>query len=251
MTEPGAHPDRSRHAGALRKIASLGYTACVLATGVLIPEAQAVSPVRQLTVGVPAALPGYEVLDDSHLKINDPAKRSLMDCVSGKLNAQITWLSYPTRRVIQMLQAQELDMIFPMGFTAERAASMLQSSPMWQNPDVLVSMRPVDMRDKSLRIVARLGSPQHADYLAEGYASVSGAYSYEELPRLLARAQVDVVVVPRSIYGEQKNLWPPGSIVTDGRSRMTGIYLSKQDPKGLLKPLNESIGRCKASVGKK
>ena len=223
--------------------------ACAAAALVWGQTTMAANATSQLTIGIPAALPGYELQDEHHLKINDPVKKSLTECVASRLNAKFTWVGYPTRRVIQMLQVQELDMIFPMGFTTERASTMLQSNPMWQNPDVFVSMRPVDMRDKSLRIVARLGSPQHTDYVAEGYANVSGAYSYEDLPKLLGRGQVDVVVVPRSVYGEQMNLWPQGAVVADGRPRGSGFYLSKDDPRGLMKPLNESIARCRQVAG--
>ena len=114
-----------------------------------------------------------------------------------------------------------------------------------------VSLRPLDLRDKSLRLVARLGSPQQADSIADGYTNVNGAYSYEELARLLGRGQADAAVVPRSIYEELKNLWPPGSQMVVGKPRGTGFYLPKEDPKGLLKPLNDSIARCRQAAGLK
>ena len=199
----------------------------------------------RLLVGIPSGLPGYEALDDNKLKINDPYKRGVTECIAGRLNATFVWMAYPTKRIIQMVQANELDMIYPMGFTEERAATMLQSNLAWQNPDALVSLHPLDMRDKSTRIAARLGSPQQTYYVSDGFTSMTAAYAYEDLAKLLARGTVDVVIVPRSVFGEQKSIWPPKVMVSPGRPRSSGFYLNKDDPKSLLKPLNESIARCK------
>lgn len=211
--------------------------------------ALAASPAILLKVGVPAGLPGFEFRDQSQLIIIDPVKKVITECIAKKLGVTFSWVSFPNKRVVQMVQDQELDMIFPMGFTPEREATMLQSRPAWQNPDVFVSLRAVDMTDKAIRIAVRFGSPQHADYVAEGYSNVTGVYSYEELAKFLAREQVDVVVVPRSVYTLQLNLWPRGTQVSEGRPRGTGFYLNKDDPKALFKPLNQAIDRCKAVAG--
>ncbi|NVO05980.1 MAG: transporter substrate-binding domain-containing protein [Rhodoferax sp.] len=228
----------------LRPAAAGLYGAVVLALALCQP-ARGADTVQRLVIGTPAGLPGYELVDDNQLKISDPYKKAFTDCIASRLNAGFVWQSLPTKRVLQMLEAGEIDMAYPMGFTEERAASLLPSSPAWQNPDVLVSLHAVDMRDLHLRLAARLGSPQHADYLAEGYARVTGVYAYEELAGLLERAQVDVVIVPRSVYAEQKALWPPKAMVTAGKPRASGFYLNKDDPKKLQKPLNAAIARCK------
>jgi ABC-type amino acid transport substrate-binding protein len=106
-------------------------------------------------------------------------------------------------------------------------------------------MRPIDMSDKNTRIAARLGSPQHTDYASEGFPHITATYAYEDLAKLLARSLVDVAIVPRSVYNEQKADWPPKVLVSAGKLRSSGFYLNKDDPKGLLKPLNESIARCR------
>jgi ABC-type amino acid transport substrate-binding protein len=74
---------------------------------------------------------------------------------------------------------------------------------------------------------------------------MTAAYAYEDLAKLLARGTVDAVLVPRSVYGEQKAIWPPKVMVSAGKPRSSGFYLNKDDPKGLLKPLNASIAQCK------
>jgi ABC-type amino acid transport substrate-binding protein len=225
--------------------------ASLLGVSALGPALSAANPGNRLTVGVPAGLPGYEMLEGNRLKINDPFKKSITECIAGRLNATFVWVAYPTKRILQLLQAREIDMVYPMGFTEERAAAMAQSHLTWQNPDVLVSMRPVAMSDKNMRIAARLGSPQQTDYVSDGYSHIAATYAYEDLAKLLARGLVDVVIVPRSVYNEQRADWPSKVMVSAGKPRSSGFYLNKDDPKGLLKPLNESIARCRDSDASK
>jgi hypothetical protein len=136
-------------------------------------------------------------------------------------------------------------MIYPMGFTDERAATMLQSDVTAQMPDILVSMKPINLQDKSIRIGARLGSPQETEYASKGYAHITAAYAYEDLPKMLARDMVEVAIVPAMVYSEQKNKWPVEAIVSTGTPRSLGFYLTKGDPKGLLTNLNKGIAQCK------
>ncbi len=230
---------------------SLHGSALVAMTLYASLSTSAVHGSTQLLVGVPSGLPGYEALEGNKLRINDHYKRGVTECIANRLGVTFVWMAYPTRRIIQMLQANEIDMVYPMGFTEERAATMLQSSLTWQNPDVVVSSRPVDLSDKKTRLAARLGSPQHTDYAADGYFNMTAAYAYEDLGKLLARGAVDAVIVPRSVYSEQKAMWPPRIVMAPGKPRSSGFYLNKDDPKGLHKHLNESIARCIDTVASK
>jgi hypothetical protein len=226
---------------------SLSIVACmaVLLSQWIFPGTVSAS---SLNIGIPEGLPGYELLPNGDLQISVPAKRKLTDCIEKNLKARFVWQAYPTKRVIFMLTENKLDLIYPMGFTDERAATMLQSAPTWQNPDTILSMRSIDMRNKNVRIVARLGSPQHTDYVADGYSRVATAVTYEELAKTLLTDLADVVIVPQSVYEEQKDSWPANTFVTLGKARKSGFYLNKDDPKRLLAPLNRSIERCKAQA---
>lgn len=205
-------------------------------------------PLR-LVVGTPAGLPGYDLMPSGELNMSDPFKQRFTDCVSKGLNAKFEWKALPTKRGIQMLIANELDLIYPMGFTDERASQMLQSRPAWKNPDYLVSLRPVNMADKQLRIAARLGAPQQTDYASDGYENITAVYAYEDLARLLVRDSVDVVIVPKSVYLEQKSSWPAGVIAVTGKDRNSGFYVSKSDPRMLIARLNVKIEQCQAILG--
>lgn len=197
--------------------------------------------------GTPEGLPGYEMDESGHLHIESTPKRRVFQCVEKTLNARFHWEALPTKRLLQRLSDGQLDIAFPMGFTPERAAKLLQSEPAWDNPDAWLSLRPIDPQDKSLRLAARLGSPQQVDHATEGYARVITSYTYEELARTLSLGMADAVVVPLSVYEEMRPLWPAGTRVTAGRARSSGFYLTQGDPKGLAAPLNEAIRRCRGA----
>ena len=203
---------------------------------------------RVIQAGTPVGLPGYSVGADGKLVIEDPFRRRVFNCLEQRLNASFSWQALPTKRVMQMVKQGELDLAFPMGFTAERAATTLQSEPTWDNPDVWLSLKPLNTQDKSLRLVARLGSPQQLEYVGEGYARMTGAISYTELPKTLTQDMADAAIVPRSIFEESKAQWPQNIIVTVGRHRSTGFYVQPNEGKALLTPLNRAITECRAAV---
>lgn len=195
--------------------------------------------------GTPEGLPGYALGPQGELRIESPQKAALLQCVEQALHVRIVWEAYPTRRVLQMVAEQQLDLAFPMGFNEERAARLLQSEPGWDNPDVWVSLRPVQLQDKRLRLGARLGSPQHDDHQGQGYARVVGAITYEELAKLLARDMVDAVILPRSLHVDMQAQWPTGFVVSEGKPRRSGFYLPKADPRQMSAPLDQAIRRCR------
>jgi len=195
--------------------------------------------------GIPEGLPGYSLGPQGELRIESPQKAALFQCVEQALNVRFVWEAYPTRRVLQMVMEQQLDIAFPMGFNDERASRLLQSEPGWENPDVWVSLRPIQMQDKRLRLGARLGSPQHDDHQGLGYTRVVGAFTYEELAKLLVRDVVDAVILPRSLHEDMKALWPPGYQLTEGKARSSGFYLAKSDPRHLAPALDKAIRRCR------
>lgn len=202
----------------------------------------------RLRVGIPEGLPGYTLSAHGRMHVEAPDKRRFTQCVEAGLQVQFVWEAYPTRRVLQMLADAQLDLAFPMGFNEERAARLLQSEPTWENPDVWLSLKPVDPHDKRLRLAARLGSPQHDDVSGVGFSRVIGSITYDELPRLLSSDMADAVIVPQSVSVEMKSLWPAGTRVTPGRARSVGFYLPKADVKGLAGRLNQAILRCRGAM---
>lgn len=202
----------------------------------------------KLQVGVPEGMPGYS-LRDGQLQIESESKRRLTFCVEKALGVRFQWQALPARRVVQGLVDGQLDLGYPMGFNDERSARMQPSEPAWENPDVWVSLKPIDPKDKRLRLAARLGSPQDDDHRKSGYARMTGVYTYEEMARMLKQDMVDAVILPKSLHEDMQALWPPGYRTTVGQARNSGFYLPKADPRQLLAPLNRAIGRCRATGG--
>ena len=211
-----------------------------------VPCAFAASAGGQTTlkIGTPTGLPGFAVTPEGKFQATDPVKQRLTDCVAKQMKVKFEWIAVPTIRAITMLTKNEVDMAYPMGFTSERAATLLPSRSAWENPDYYVSMQAIDMDNKDVRIAARLGSPQHTDYVSDGFTKFTPAYTYEELAQLLERGAIDVAIVNRSIYGDMKSLWPAGHTSKVGRARNSGFYLNKDDPKHLHGKLNASISAC-------
>lgn len=203
---------------------------------------------ESLRIGFPEGLPGYELSSSGDFVVKTPYKKALTQCVLENLQRPVVWSTYPTNRILSMLQNNDLDLIYPMGFTDERASKMLQSEHVWENWDYFLSLKPVDPTDKSLRIGARHGSPQHTDYQVKGYERITPSYSYEDLIHALNRGLVDVVIVPQSVFEQQRADWPANVRSAKGQQRNTGFYLNQADPQRLLAPLNRAIQRCRARV---
>ncbi len=219
-----------------------------LTAALLLATASCWGTERLIQAGTPEGLPGYALSSDGKLVIEDSNRRRVFSCIEQRLNAKFSWQAFPTKRVVQMVERGQLDLAFPMGFTAERAKVMQQSAPTWDNPDVWLSKRPVNIQDKNLRIAARLGSPQDVEHVADGYSKVVGAITYSELPKTLSMDMVDAVIVPRRVYEDQRALWPETTLVTVGRHRSSGFYLQPADTKALLMPLNRAIEDCRVAV---
>jgi len=205
--------------------------------------------VQVLSVGLPEGLPGYDLLGNGEIKIHDEAKRRMTECIQHQLHVRFKWSAYPTKRAIEMLKDGKLDLLYPMGFSADRHATMAHSQATWDNSDILVSTHPIDVSDPQLHLAARLGSPQQVDESASRPGRMSASYRYADLVKLLNTGMVDAVVIPRSIYEEMKNQWPAHAIVSKGRDRRTGFYVSPALAGNWLRTLDAGISTCENGHG--
>jgi ABC-type amino acid transport substrate-binding protein len=203
---------------------------------------------RLLLGGIPEGLPGYAVTGDGSLRFSAEVRRQVFDCIENQLGFRITWQQLPTKRLMQELVEGRLDLGFPLGFTPERARLLLESAAAWDSPDIWISRRPVDIKDKQLRLAVRLGSPQQVDQTADGYEKVAAYFTYAELVKALNLEMADAVVIPSLVFEQQRGLWPPDVVTTPGRPRGVGFYLPPQDPKRLAAPLDRAIERCRATL---
>lgn len=198
-----------------------------------------------LRAGVPETLPGAE-LENGNLKLPG-ASGSVLPCIAKAFGVPLRWGSYPTLRLFKMIEHGELDLLYPMGFNAERDLSFQRSEIVLQSRDVWVfkDVRP-RLEDKAqLLVAAKLGSPQ-ADYLAgQGYQHVSLVPSYESLPRMLEAGRVQAIAVPGEGWDRVAQTLTWKASTETYLTREVGFYFSKAADPNWVARLNQAIKSCR------
>jgi ABC-type amino acid transport substrate-binding protein len=197
-----------------------------------------------IKAGISIHFPNFGVSENRSLIVDDAESKKLISCVEKYLNTKIAWYAYPTARVESMLLNNEIDFIFPFQFTQERLKKMLASTPTWKSGMYFLANRNIDVRNKNLRVAARVNSPEHQDLIKKGYKKISTPYDYSSLIRMLSSNTIDVAAVPEVVYFELKNILPKDTKVMRGETREAGFLLNKDDPKQLLNKLNAAIVEC-------
>lgn len=160
------------------------------------PTARDVSlPVAVLRGGVPEGLPNVEIVNGKYQSTN-PSNNTLQ-CVLNGLGYTIHWAFYPTKRLLNMLEAGELDLAFPMGQTVERDAKLKPSQPFQILQDVWVFYPPTpDLKNRNLSVVVKSGSPQHNWLQANGYTAIQAVNNYSSLLPMLRMRRAEAILAP-------------------------------------------------------
>lgn len=213
----------------------------------IINIANAHTDTKQLRIkaGIAEHLPSYKASPKGTLIIDDPVTLKLVTCIEKQLNADITWHAYPTARVEGMLLKNELDFIFPFQFTEERLQNMLPSTPTWMSGMYFLANKKIDVQNKTMRVGARVNSPEHQYLLKKAYKNISAQYDYTSLSRMLNSNSIDAAAVPEIAYSKFKELWSKDVQITQGETREAGFFLNKEDPKQLRNKLNAAILHCR------
>lgn len=194
---------------------------------------------------IPDDTPGYDVRASGELIVRDPFKMKMTECIFKAFKTQIVWRRYPVGRLPFLLNASEVDLIYPMSITDERNASMMPTRSTWENRDYLLSIKPVDMNNKKTRVIARLNSPQHVDAIKDAYVAIYTPPTFEQMIQMLILNHGDVAIIPATVFTENKDTWPKEIIAIQGKNRATAFYLDKNDSKDLAPRLNASIEQCR------
>jgi hypothetical protein len=222
------------------------YSLCIhLWLTMMVSNAQAEHHRLTLKVGIPNALPGFEVTNKAGLIISDPQKMKFSNCVEKQLKAHFVWTTYPTARVESMLVNNELDLIFPFQLMPERKANMLASVYVWKTSTYFIAHKNTDIHDKNMRVGVRVNSPEHMDMLKKGYTRISTPYDFASLSRMLTQHLIDFAVVPEIVFSQLKEQWPKDVNITLGPTKEAGYFLNKEDPKHLHAKLNAAIVSCR------
>ncbi len=197
---------------------------------------------QTLRGGILESLPGVAV-DNGDFK--SEVMGPMLDCVLKAAGLTVNWHTYPTLRLLKMLNATELDIAFPMGFTAERDQSMKRSDYTFRSRDIWAFKGSApNFSDKdSLKVAAKAGSPQ-ADYLQkQGYRMLSLPNSYDALPRMLSSGHIAAFAVTERLLLDMK--LAPEFKTALILERDVGFYLPKSTDAKMLDNLNSAIKGCR------
>jgi len=165
------------------------------------------------------------------------------NCVADKTGLKFEWNEYPTRRLFIMAQNNELDMIYPVGFSQERNEFAIPSQVIFTNEELwlYVGNKP-DFSDKNLSVAVIRGSPQEESLLKMGYENIS-LVKYDAILEMLRMKRVAAVILPEKILvgltGSIK-LYSSQVFIT----RQVGFYLSRAFAKRNLATINQAIDGC-------
>lgn len=214
----------------------------VVVAGLLHP---ALGTAQDLRGGVPDTLPGAEI-ESGKLTLHGASGKSFV-CISRAFGRNIVWSSYPTKRALMMLKENELDVLFPMGFNAERDQYLQRSEVVVQSRDVWVykGTRP-NLDDKvGLSLGVKLGSPQEDFFTRAGYKNLTLVNSYENMLRMLAAGRVDALALPGEGWDQiaPELAWKAGTETY--LQRDAGFYFSKPADAPWVELLNQAIRACR------
>lgn len=165
------------------------------------------------------------------------------NCVSNKSSLKFDWNTYPTRRLLNMVYINKIDMLYPMGFTEQRNQLATPSKSVYFSQDIWIytGSKP-DFTNTELSIAVKSGSPQETSAKEMGYQNVV-ALEYSSMLKMLKSGRVRAVILPIRLFNElntEKTNYSTQNLL----QRHVGFYLSKSFAKDNLTAINQAIDDC-------
>ena len=205
-------------------------------------------PTEELRAGVPEGLPGITVVEGKF--VSELLHGEILNCVLAKTGLKMHWRAYPTKRLLEMLEWGDLDVIYPMGFSVERSLTMQPSSPAITLSDYWIYRgNTPDFSDKAnLRVGAKDGSPQHKWLSDQNYQQIKLPQQYSSLLPMLEAGRIDAVLLPAP-GSDIKSLKQYGRMRPDYKTvlqseRNVGFYLGLGRRPDILKAINNALLTC-------
>jgi ABC-type amino acid transport substrate-binding protein len=205
---------------------------------------------QPLKGGIPATLPSLYVTSQGRLA-GAHGDVEFIGCFVKRLQQNIHWQSYPTARLIEETKNNKIDIIFPMGFTTERRALLIESQPVQVIEDYWVYKDEIsDTTNKHLRLGVKLGSPQDSYLQRQGYQNILRHNDYAGLFKMLLVNRVEMVALPDVVYN---------SLIASAENRALkhtaylkrgyGFYLKPAATDAFLQSVNDSTVKCRPKAG--
>lgn len=212
---------------------------------------------QPLRGGVVQTFPGITVVDGKVQPEMAYGHAEIISCIETQLNVEITWQSLPTDRLLKLTQENQLDLIYPMGFTAVRDGYLQASIWLTKDDDYFVFKANVLTEDalqqehaKSRTIGVKRGSPQLHFLQSNHYLHIHQVYEYPQLLPLLKMDRVELLAVPQPMaeqlqFEMQADTKEYNLQLYNYYTRDAGFYVSPDFAQANLKNLNEAVVSCR------
>jgi len=181
---------------------------------------------QTLRAGTVEGLPGFNI-ENGTLTTPSPYPEFIA-ALEKDTGAKLVWSAYPTIRLLELAKRGELDLIYPMGFTADRDAALKRSVPT-EPPthDYFAYLaKPTNVADTRLTVGCKAGSPQESWLKAKGY-KVQPVNNYRSLMQMLLVGRLPMAVFPEIGFDELASTIGRGKILHEvSTTRNAGFYYS-------------------------
>ena len=235
-------------------------TISLLFSSLLLLRAPVSATEQQLYGGVVQSFPGITVVDG---KIQPEAiygHAEIISCMETELQMHIEWQTLPTDRLLKLTRENQLDLIYPMGFTAERDSYLHASIWLTKDDDYFVfkagELKSDHLKDgqvKNRTIGVKRGSPQLHYLQSNDYQHVHEVYDYQQLLPLLKMDRVDMLAVPQPLAEQlqremQVNAQEHNLQLFNYFTRDAGFYLAPAFANSHLQQVNNAVIHCRKHV---
>ncbi|MDX1538271.1 transporter substrate-binding domain-containing protein [Arsukibacterium sp.] len=227
------------------------FNSIVVASGISADKPQL------LQGGVVQSFPGISVIDGNIQPEPFYGHAEIITCIESALDATIVWQSLPTDRLLKLTRENQLDIIYPMGYTLERDSYLQASVWLTKDDDYFVFKSTVLQPDmlrqeqgKSKFVGVKRGSPQLHYLQSNGYQHIHQVYDYQQLLPLLKMDRVEMLAVPQPL-AEQLQAEMLADPMTGNLqlynyfTRDAGFYLSPAFASKHLDQMNSAVADCR------
>ncbi|WP_214000333.1 transporter substrate-binding domain-containing protein [Arsukibacterium sp.] len=220
-------------------------------------SAVTVATPQKLQGGVVQSFPGISVVNGKVQPESSYGHAEIIECIEAKLNARIEWQSLPTDRLLKLTRENQLDLIYPMGFTSERDNYLQASVWLTKDDDYFVfkttTLKQATLQDdqlKKLPVGVKRGSPQLHYLQSNDFQHVHQVYDYQQLLPLLKMDRVDMLAVPQplaeQLQAEMRADPTTGNLqLYNYYTRDAGFYLSPDFAGAKLDEMNKAVIQCR------
>lgn len=199
--------------------------------------------------GIPATLPNLHV-NEQHQVVGSLIDVQFLQCFYKDLKQSVSWESYPTARLIQRIKNNKLDIIFPMGFTPERQAQLIQSVAVQGTRDYWVYTHDQpNLSDKSLTVGVKLGSPQASYVQGQDYENIVFHNDYAGLLSMLLAGRVQMIALPDIVYNASASRYPDNAFKFSVYiERGYGFYMKPTTAPAQVARINQAVIACRSKL---